>query len=170
MLGVASCGGCVMADGGFTYHTRGTLVADESGRPLAGVTLMLALEDWFQEEDLRWFDENAFVTDASGRFEFSRPTGLAWGQTFLFGFIPLERFGQVPTPPPLKEILLMVREDRQWRFTPLPLKPDQQPKSAPIERWIDLGTVRLRPGDLRPLRIRKVWPHEASPASQPASQ
>jgi hypothetical protein len=161
-----------MCDGGFTYHARGVLIEDESAHPIANVKLSLSLRDWDYDINLRWRDEYAVATDSSGWFEQQCNTGLSWSQTLLFGFIPLARCGQVPTPPPLKEIFIMVRDDEQWRYLRWPLSPDQQSRTGPAERWIDVGTVRIRPACLKPLKIRSFQTREImpNPTTKPASK
>lgn len=169
LVGGLWCGGCVMADGVYTYHARGVLVEAGSSQPLQDVKLSLALRDWEHPENRSWLDKTAISPDASGCFSVSGTTGLAWGTTYLFGFIPLQRCGQAPTPPPLKEVFLFVRVDEQWRVLRIPLNIDQQNKTGPAERWIELGTVQVAPRELPSLRF--VDPlRRRVPATQPVER
>lgn len=160
------CSGCVMGDGCFTYHASGVLIEEKSAQPHADIKLYFSFTNEVHQEDCSWINQKAVSPDAAGRFDFSFNTGLSWSATFLFGFIPLQNFGVPPTPPPLKEVFLFAQENGHWQSMRIPLRPDQQTKTAPAERWIDLGTVSIRPGDLQPLRIQplETMPAEVKPA------
>lgn len=61
----------------------------------------------------------------------------------LFNLIPLGST-KGPVPPPLENLYLAVEvSPGVWQYTWLELTNEQQPRTAPAERWIGLGDIQM---------------------------
>jgi hypothetical protein len=145
--------GCIMVDCGTVRHIDGRLV-DADQRPING-WVGATLDQRNPEETYdaitdreRWGDpDKSWLglthTDEDGHFDLRCGSGINWGYTLLFGFIPLGS-----TRPPdvavVDHLFLHIHDDRGWRSTRVALTPEQQARAEPGKRWVGLGTVILR--------------------------
>jgi hypothetical protein len=136
-----------MVDGGFTYHVKGKLVDKQAGDPVGGAMVYACL-GYPERVDPAWIASVAVPVGPAGEFEFERSTGIAWSQNYLFGFIPLFRFGQVPSVPPLEKITLLLELKGRWYA--VPAVPVRQEATGPAAGLVDVGTVAVRVDQLAP--------------------
>ncbi|MHC4982984.1 MAG: hypothetical protein ACYTF6_07435 [Planctomycetota bacterium] len=147
---VFSSTGCVMVDCITVRHIEGVLV-DARGRAISGWVgatereanpeqachSISDREEWGEPEK-SWL--GLTHTGEDGRFSLDHGSAITWGYTLLFGFIPL---GSTTPPdvPILDHIFLYVHGKDGWRTVPVPLTPEQQTRSKPGERWIDISRI-----------------------------
>jgi len=138
--------GCTYCDGGFAYHVHGTLMDASTRQPLADAKVAVHYQLFEPNEDSpHW--PGLSQTDSVGSFHKSFMTGLTWGYQELFGVIPLGNT-KGPIPPELKTVILAVkRENGRWHVHEIPITPAQQKRAAPVERWIELGTISISQGE-----------------------
>ena len=139
-------GGCIAIPetGVFIYHAQGRLVDASSGLPMVGARVYLSF-DGKDAGSPSWLQDRSAVVDKDGNFDARQESGPAWNQIHFLGMVPLLRFGQAPIPPRLEHVFLFIQIDEQWKGLRVDLKPSQQTKEAPGERWLDIGTHRVSP-------------------------
>lgn len=145
------CSGCnyfsVFYDGCFIYHIRGVAISDTTGKPAADVNIIFQLYDSKylepNEVDYFWY-HNFYRTDVNGVFSGGYNTGLSWGYTKLFDIIPLGSTTP-PFPPKLKSIFIGLKPPGlDGYIQEVNVTPDMQKRAKSAERWIELGTIKIR--------------------------
>ena len=164
LLCVTGLSGCGCTDGGFRYHLSGKLVDDATDQPVDCVRFTatgLMPDDrvgrWLNYSGSNVPTSQWEKTDAQGKFIIRLESGIAWGDCVgPFGLGPLYR---PPRPPALDRVLFAVDGAHDW--TTLRPTAEQQKRMKPAERWIDLGTIRVKehgrkecPGPLEPEKLR----------------
>lgn len=136
--------GCVCVDGFFEYRYQGRIFLTDKTTPLAGVPVYVLMhpvkqEDLDQYED-QHYEGHVATTDDKGNVEGRIYTGLSWGYTMPFIFVPLMR---APVPPALKGVYVYVRWRGSWEEIVVALdQASQKPASSGV-RHLDLGIVRV---------------------------
>ena len=144
--------GCVIVDCGTTHQIEGVLV-DGGGKPISGWVgaterdakpekmygLISDREKW-GDPDKSWLGLTHTAED--GRFNLDKTSGITWGFTLLFGFIPLSSTTP-PDVPVLDHVFLHVYVNDGWHTVRVSLTPEQQSRHKPGERWIDVGRITI---------------------------
>jgi len=82
-------------------------------------------------------------TGEDGSFKLRNGSGISWGYSLLFGVIPLGS----TTPPevaPVKCLYLYIHDESGWHTVRVDVTAEQQARSEPGRRWIDVGVVNVR--------------------------
>jgi len=144
--------GCIMVDCGWVQHIDG-VVATQGGQPVSGWVgasdRERAPEQWCEPIPSReeWGKPHETWlglthTKEDGSFQLHHGSGITWGFTLLFGFIPLSSTTP-PEVPVVDYVFIHVHDERGWHSIHVPLTPKQQSKSEPGERWINVGKITL---------------------------
>ena len=148
----SSLAGCTIVDCGTTRHIDGVLV-DATGKPVSGwvgatereakpeetFDSISDREEWGEPEK-SWLALTH--TREDGRFSLDHGSGIRWGYTLLFGFIPLSSTTP-PEVPVLDHIFLHVHDGSSWHSVRVDLSSEQQNRREPGERWISLGRIMI---------------------------
>ena len=141
------------ANGDFTYHVAGRLVDAATGQPLRGSRVYVSPSG--QEFDTRtWVVQNSAPTDRQGSFCANSSLPKTYTQTYFLSIIPVRYSGQCPDPAPPGAPLAVRPVRRRVANRHAALRESCQQKAAPAERWIELGTVPLRPDKMEPVTFR----------------
>ncbi len=140
-IAAAAVSGCAVVDGAFTYHVAGRIVDGDTGNPLAGKRVAASKQELEPGTTDNW--PGWALSDSAGRFSADLVTGPSWGYSLLFGFIPIgSRVG--PIPPPLDTFFVTAQgADGSRRSYEVATPPGGQSRTAPAERWIELGGLSV---------------------------
>ncbi len=130
-------------DGGFEYHVTGQIIDARTGEPLAHRRVAVSGSPDLQPSAWSADTKRLGLTDRRGGFEDTFGTGIEWGRTHFLG-IRVHGPKTPPIPPERSEVCLYVEETPgQWITQRVPVAPEQQRRTAPAERWLDLDTIAV---------------------------